>query len=122
MLAFQVYYLFENSFILFLLTYLNIENPVALDESKIIINYYPTENKQYIYDSDLSYLQMAIENEYGEKSQFFNEFIAKLEAIIKLSNNENKMSKALHLGSSTGRISFELAKIFESVSIFILFF
>jgi hypothetical protein len=77
----------------------------------LVIKHYETENKQYLhYDSDLKSLENRLEYEY-ENSGWHDELIAQLQSALDLRKNVT----AVHLGSSTGRISFELAKIFEYV-------
>ena len=90
-----------------------IDNEVTLDESKVIMKYYPTENKQYFFDSDFILLKKQLELEY--ESKWFDSFISNLQAVIKNRKNGNKMRRAIHLGASTGRVSFELAKLFDQV-------
>jgi hypothetical protein len=81
----------------------------------MIINRNLTENKQYLYDSDLTHLKKQLELEYDSK--WSESFIPNLQAIIKKRKTGNKMRRAIHLGASTGRISFELAKLFDQVNI-----
>ena len=81
----------------------------------MVVKKYRTENRQYFYDASDDYLFNELEHEYGSKSnQWFEPLMNQLNEVLKKSKSIHKT--ALHIGSSTGRITFELAKSFESVS------
>ncbi len=95
-------------FILFLV------NKSDLDQSKYEINYYSTTNTEYFYDSDLR-------TEVFEKElvfEFNSEWVQKMAENIEKVLNGNKVNRmtAVHFGTSSGRLSMELAKTFEQVT------
>ena len=102
--------------ILFITKIFILDNELTLDESNLVVNFYETENKQYILDSDITTLEKQLDKEYGNQSEWFEDFTLSLKSVINNQKNGNKMKTAVHIGASTGRISFELAKLFENVS------
>lgn len=79
----------------------------------MVIKKYETENKQYLYDASETLLMDELAYEYGANSSWFESFIEKIKTIF--SDNKKNFHNALHIGSSTGRISFALADKFEKV-------
>jgi hypothetical protein len=87
-----------------------------LDEKKLQLNFYETNNKQYLYDSHLhpEYLDQELLHEYDPvKSAWFSKFMSLVNESLK-KYNVNK-SMATVLGASTGRVVFDLAKFFQQV-------
>ncbi len=94
-----------------------------MDDLNLRLNYYPTENKQYLYDSHLhpEYFEKEILYEYDDaRFQWFDKFMKNLEALL-IEYNVKK-NTATHFGSSNGRISFELTKYFNQVDFYLILF
>ena len=92
-------------------------NHVNLNASKLVLNYFQTMNKQYIIDSHLypELFENELLSEYDEtNSNRIQRLLDEISMALKDINIEKK-TLATHLGASTGRISFELTKIFEEV-------
>ncbi len=87
-----------------------------MDEKKLQLNFYETNNKQYLYDSHLhpEYLDKELLNEYDPvESAWFTPFMSFVsENLRKYNVNKNI---ATVLGSSTGRIVFDMVKSFQHV-------
>lgn len=88
-----------------------------MDQSKLVVEKYSTENKQYLLDSNLNALKNELEEEYGSKSQWFDDFYSQLEINLKAQKNGSTMLLAVNIGSSTGRLAFQLSKFYKSVSL-----
>jgi hypothetical protein len=80
----------------------------------LVIKYFKSENQQYLYDSHLhpDYFYSELVHEY-QNDQWLKPFMSHLNTV--LTNNNVKKLNSLHIGASTGRISFELTKTFECV-------
>jgi hypothetical protein len=92
-------------------------NYVNLNPSKLILNYFQTMNKQYLIDSHLypELFETELLSEYEERNS--NRIHRLFDEIGRaLKNNIVEKKLAIHLGASTGRISFELTKVFEEVN------
>lgn len=97
-----------------------------LDPSQVRIKFYETENKQYLLDSHLqphNFLnELQFEYEVARCQEYrpvwwFQKFMSLVKSCIEL--QAITPQTALHIGSSTGRISFELALSFEKVKFFL---
>ena len=92
------------------------ENKIDLDESKLALNFLPTTNKQYYYDSILheELFDAEILYQHGEtESKWFQPFMKQIKSLL-VQHNINKHI-ATHIGCSTGRVAFELTNEFDEV-------
>ena len=80
----------------------------------IEIGYYDTTNKQYLYDSHLhpEYFDNEIVQQH-KNSHLTDKLIKEINKILDENRLETKI--ATHLGCSTGRLVFNLAKRFDEV-------
>jgi len=94
---------------------IHLENKPDLDGSIAKLNHYETENKQYLYDSDLhpELLENELITNYVE-----NEWCQVLMEEIRKTCEKHDLNKhsATHIGCSTGYVGFKLSNQFESVS------
>ena len=92
------------------------ENKPDLDESKLVLSYYPTTNTQYWYDSHLhkDLFDNEVLYQHGEsESKWFMPFMSEINKL--LDENVKSFKIGTHLGCSTGRVVFELTNRFENV-------
>jgi hypothetical protein len=90
------------------------ENPIVLDPKKVVISQYPSENKQYQYDTCPKTLDFEIVKNYGkQESKWLLNLLEQLKN--KIDNNNVPRGSLLHIGASTGRLTFELSKYFDKV-------
>ena len=84
-----------------------------LDPSKYELKYYPSENAEYVYDSDLHTDVFENEAIVEFKDEWFVPMMENIEKVL----NENKINRntVVHFGTSLGRVSLELAKTFKQV-------
>lgn len=91
-----------------------LDKKVDLDENELEIGYYETTNKQYLYDSHLHpeyfHNEIVYQHKNGEQVE---KLIGEVNKILDENPVEAKI--ATHLGCSTGRLVFNLAKRFEEV-------
>jgi hypothetical protein len=92
------------------------ENQPNLDETKLVLSYYPTSNSQYLYDSHAhpTYLDDELLHQFDEvESSWYSSFLGKiLELVVKFKINVDMASE---FGCSTGRLCFDLSKKFNEV-------
>lgn len=86
-----------------------------LDPSKYVINYYPTMNDQYFCDSDrhIELYEREILAQFVDNNRS-KLLIKKTEELIDM--YRVKKETFMHLGTSTGPVTFELAKHFKEVT------
>lgn len=89
---------------------------IELDPAKLELNFYETNNKQYLYDSHLhpEYLDNELILQHDEnESLWFDSLMFKVKNILNEFGVEFNI--AAHFGCSTGRAVFELTKYFNEV-------
>ncbi len=84
-----------------------------MNDTHIVVSYYQTSNSQYVYDSDTKELTRELSRDYVENPSLSGCILDEVKKILKTYNVPT--IKALHIGSSTGRIVFNLVNIFENV-------
>ena len=90
-------------------------NNINLNPNKIVLNFYPTLNHQYLYDSYLcpELFDNEILHEYDETNSYW--FEALFSEIKNVLNDLDRKKLVTHFGASSGRITFELTKFFEDI-------
>jgi len=93
----------------------NNNNKINLNPNKIVLNFYPTLNQQYLYDSHLhpEKFENEILHEYNDTNPLW--FKGLFSEIKNLLNDLNSKKLVTHFGASSGKITFELTKEFEEV-------
>lgn len=88
-----------------------------LDETKLTLTYYPTANVQYLFDSfdHPEYLENELIYQFGEPEStlWYKSVLNKTRELI--DEFRVNLDTAAHLGCSTGRLVFDLTKIFQHV-------
>ncbi len=102
--------------VLVIFLYSKIVNSSMLDPRRYELNYYSTMNDEYFYDSNLhlDFEKTEALYQFGEvESRWFQPFMKSIDGIL----NGMKINRdtVVHLGTSMGRVSFELAKSFNQV-------
>ena len=94
------------------------ESSKQLDEKRLKVSYYPTANSQYLLDSHLHphYFTEELDYDYERSGSvlWFNGLLSQIKSYVQELNV--KTESANIFGASTGRLAFELANTFASVS------
>ena len=83
------------------------------------LNFYPTLNAQYLYDSDLhpEYFDQELLHQYdARESKWFHSLLNEVYSLLEEHNVS--LHTAVHFGASMGRIGFQLATKFSQVNLF----